>query len=253
MECVAKLSDLKQPSFIVQCSGVKEHAYAISLDRQQYWKRSWFHANGEEDQDKINKVNRQLPDCPKLEESFTGKLNRRLSEYYLGPKIFGLEDQIVLDVPDAILLQRMSARTKTFDMVLFYGTKPTIISVVDKADLDTIRDWYPHEIYSCGADPLPLNKIEKWMKDNTSATMYSEIYDQLFDQEESSCSEYEPESEPESEDESCAESEDDIIEVSEEEVEEVEEVEDEEDVEDVEDVDEDYDPDEERPRKKIKV
>ena len=240
MEPVANLTDLKNPSFVVRCSGVKEHAYVISEDKQ-YWKKSWFHEDGEEDQDKIKKVNSQLPDCPALEKSFSGKLNRTLSEYYLGPKIFGLEDQIVLDIPDAIFLQRMSARTKTFDMVFFYGTEPTVIGVVDKADLDTIRDWYPNEIYSCGADPLPLRDIKRWMQSNKGDTMYSDTYDQLFNQEASSCSEYEPESEPESEDESCGESEDESEDLSSEESE------------DIDSDDSDYMPEEERPRKKAKV
>lgn len=244
MKCVANLSDLKDPSFVVECSGVKEHAYAISVAENHYWKRSWINVNEEEDQDKIKKVNNQLPDCPKLESSFTGKLHKKLSEYYLGPKIFGLEDKVVLDIPDAIFLQRMSARTKTFDMVLFYGSKPTVISVVDKDDLDSIRDWYPNKIYSCGSDPLPLKVMEKWMQDNTDDTMYSRIYEQLFEQEDSSCSEYEPESDPDTEDESCDESEEDT-DVSEES--------------EYTESDGDYEPEdeteefEERPRKKFKV
>ena len=208
MQCVAKLADLEKPSHIVLCSGTKEYAYALTLDSKKYWKRSWFYADAEEDQDKIEIVNCQLPDCTELDNYFTGKLNRKLSEYYLGPKIVGFEDRVILDIPDAIFLQRVSARTKTFDMVLFYGSKPTVISVVDKTDLDTIRNWYPHRIYSCGADPLPLKKIEQWMENNKSDTMYSKIYENLFNREESSCSDYEPESEPESEDESCDESED---------------------------------------------
>lgn len=238
MQCIAKLSDLESPTHVVQCSGTKEYAYALSLDKKQYWKRSWFHANAEEDEEKIEKVNDMLPDCPELDKCFTGKLNRKLSEYYLGKKIIGFEDKVVLDIPDAIFLQRVSARTKTFDMVMFYGTIPTTIEVVDKADLDTIRDWYPHKIYSCGADPLPLKNMEQWMENNKSENMYDDIYDNLFNQDESSCSDYEPESEPESEDESCAESEEDPDPVSE-----------------TEESDEDYESDEEyeRPVKKIKV
>lgn len=215
MQCVDKLSDLEAPTHVVHCSGTKEHAYALSLSKKQYWKRSWFNASAEEDEDKIEKVNTQLPDCTQLEDCFTGKLKRKLSEYYLGPKIIGFEDKVVLDIPNAIFLQRVSARTKTFDMVMFYGTEPTTIEVVDKADLDTIRDWYPHKIYSCGADPLPLKQMQHWMEDNQSDNMYGEIYDNLFNQEESSCSDYEPETEPESEDESCDESEEEPVQGSE--------------------------------------
>ena len=237
MQRVEKINDLETPSHVVECSGTKEFAYVLSMNEKKYWKRSWFNANREEDQDKIEEVNRRLPDCPKLEDCFTGKLKRKLSEYYLGHNIIGFEDEVVLDIPDAIFLQRVSARTKTFDMVLFYGSKPTVISVVDKADLDTIRDWYPHEIYSCGADPLPLKNIQQWLENNKSDTMYSVIYENLFNQEESSCSDYEPESEPESEDESCDESEDeDPISES-----------------DLEESDEDYENEYEPPAKKIKV
>ena len=208
MQCIAKLCDIESPSYIVPCSGTKEHAYVVSLETEQFWKRSWFHANGEEDNDKINLVNSGLPDCPELTHYFTGKLDKKLSEYYLGPKVIGFEDQVILDRPDAIFLQRVSARTKTFDMVFFYGTDPKTFSVVDKSDLDTIRDWFSSKIYSCGADPLPLKYMEKWMSSNNGPDMYEEIYNKLFDQEESSCSEYEPESDPESEDESCVESDD---------------------------------------------
>lgn len=234
MQCIAKLSDLESPSHTVQCSGSKEFAYVLSLDENKFWKRSWMYANAEEDEEKIDIVNNMLPECTELADCFSGKLNRKLSEYYLGPKIIGFEDKVVLDIPDAIFLQRVSARTKTFDMVMFYGAKPTIIYAVDKADLDTIRDWYPHKIYSCGADPLPLKEIQTWMENNKGDNMYDEIYDNLFNQEESSCSDYEPETEPESEDESCDESEDDPEPVSESEVS---------------DTDDEYEP----PAKKIKV
>ncbi len=210
MQCIAKLCDIESPSYIVLCSGTKEHAYVVSLKTEQFWKRSWFHANGEEDNDKIDLVNSQLPDCPELACYFTGKLDKKLSEYYLGPKIIGFEDKVILDRPDAIFLQRVSARTKTFDMVFFYGTDAKIFSVVDKSDLDTIRDWFSGKIYSCGADPLPLNYMKKWMDSNKGSSMYEKMYNKLFDREESSCSEYEPESDPESEDESCVESEDEI-------------------------------------------
>lgn len=259
MQPVAKLTDLESPTHVVQCSGTKEHAYAVSLNTKQYWKRSWLFANAEEDEDKIRKVNDTLPDCTKLYDCFTGKLNRKLTEYYLGPKIIGFEDQVILDIPDAIFLQRVSARTKTFDMVMFHGTKPTVINVVDKADLDTIRDWYSQEIYSCGADPLPLKDMVKWMENNKGDSMYTEIYDRLFNQEESSCSEYEPESEPESEDESCDESEEEPEHVSE--SEEYESEESDGDYEPIQEYDEplskkrDYEPEEysETPCKKIKV
>ena len=234
MKCIAKLSDLNTPSHVVKCSGTKEYAYVLSLNENQYWKRSWMYVNAEEDEEKIEQVNNMLPECTELTDCFSGKLNRKLSEYYLGPKIIGFEDKVVLDIPDAIFLQRVSARTKTFDMVMFYGTKPSIIGVVDKADLDTIRDWYPHKIYSCGADPLPLKQIQTWMENNKGDNMYDEIYDNLFNQEESSCSDYEPESEPESEDESCDESEDEPEPVSESEIS---------------DTDDEYEP----PAKKIKV
>ena len=243
MQCIAKLDDIDSPSYVVTCSGSREHAFVVSIKNKKFWKKSWLHENAEDDNDKIDLVNSKLPDCPELTKCFTGKYNKKLSEYYLGSEIIGFEDQVILDIPDAIFLQRVSARTKTFDMVFFYGNKPTVFSVVDKADLDTIRNWYPNKIYSCGADPLPLKDMEEWMDNNKSATMYDEIYEQLFDQEKSSASEYEPESEPESEDESCDESEEsEESEISEEEYEES-------------DSEADYNPDEdlEPPSKKIKL
>ena len=206
MQCIAKLCDIESPSYIVPCSGTKEHAYVVSLKTDQFWKRSWFRAYGEEDTAKIDLVNSGLADCPELAHYFTGKLDKKLSEYYLGSKVIGFEDQAILDRPDSIFLQRVSARTKTFDMVFFYGTTAKTFSVVDKSDLDTIRDWFSDKIYSCGADPLPIKYMEKWMAANNGPDVYEKIYNNLFDQEEASCSEYEPESDPESEDESCVES-----------------------------------------------
>ena len=88
MKCIAKLGDLEAPTHVVQCSGTREHAYAISLNSKQYWKRSWFNANAEEDEDKIHKINDMLPDCTELTDCFTGKLNRKLAEYYF--KLLGL-------------------------------------------------------------------------------------------------------------------------------------------------------------------
>lgn len=239
MQCIAKLADIESPSYIVTCSGAREHAFVVSVKNKKFWKKSWLNEHAEDDNDKMDHVNSQLPDCPELTHCFTGKYNKKLSEYYLGSEIIGFEDQVILGIPDAIFLQRMSARTKTFDMVFFYKNKPTVFSVVDKSDLDTIRDWYPHKIYSCGADPLPLKDMEKWMEDKGD-TMYDEMYEHLFNQEQSSASEYEPESDPESEDESCDESEEDS-EVYEEEYEES-------------DSDGDYNPEDlEPPSKKIKV
>ena len=247
MQCIGNLCDIESPSYIVPCSGVKEHAYVVSLKTGQFWKRSWFQTNGEEDTDKIDFVNNQLPDCPKLTKFFTGKLDKKLSEYYLGSKVIGFEDRVILDQPDAIFLQRVSARTKTFDMLFFYGTKATTFSVVDKDDLDTIRDWFSNKIYSCGADPLPLKHMETWMNENKGSTMYDDIYNQLFNQENSSCSEYEPESDPESENESCADSDEQDIE----DIEDTEDESDEEDYEDSDDSDGDYEPQIKRRKTKV--
>ena len=207
MQCIASLKDLNEPTHIVACSGVREHAFAVSLHNKQYWKKSWLHEQAEEDAEKIERVNSRLPKCSELSKCFTGKYNKKLAEYYVGPKIIGFDDEILLDMPDAIFLQRISSRTKTFDMILFYGTKAVTFEVVDKADLDTIRDWFPHKIYSCGADPLPLNSMTKWLEENKGKDMYDKIYENLFNREETSCSEYEPDTCPESEDESCTESE----------------------------------------------
>lgn len=213
MQRVEKMSDIATPTHVVECSGSKEYAYLISLNEKKYYRRSWLHAEGVEDEDKIDSVNSTLPSLPVLENYFTGKLNKKLSEYYLDKHIIGIEDEIVLDIPDAIFLQRVSPRTKTFDMVFFYGSQSRTFGVVDKSDLDTIRSWFPNKIFSCGADPLPLKRICTWLSENKdSKTKYDDIYESMFQQEDSTCSEYEPESEDESEDESCVDSHDSMSE-----------------------------------------
>ena len=52
--------------------------------------------------------------------------------------IVGLEDGVKMAVPDAIYLQRISHRTKTFDMVCFYGKKYSVFSAIDKSS------WRPY-------------------------------------------------------------------------------------------------------------
>ena len=119
---VNAMAVISAPTHVIKCSGVKEYAYVLSTKTKQYYRVSWFQAPPEEDEDKIAYINDALPDCKVLTQTFSGKFKKKLTEYYLDDVIIGPEDGIILDMPDAIFLQRVSHRTKTFDMVCFFKT-----------------------------------------------------------------------------------------------------------------------------------
>jgi len=185
-------STVTEPSHVVQCSGTRQHAYTLALDSKTFTKSSWS-GNTENDEKEIKTLNNALPvNCKKLHVSFSAKFGSKLSEFYLGKNfIVGFEDQKLFGQPDAIFLQRVSPFTKTFDMVCFYGKENKIFNVVDRKDLDIIRDWYPKKIYSCSADPLPLTFVDEFLKTAKGDNVYEQLFEELFKVEESSESEYE--------------------------------------------------------------
>ena len=48
MQCVEQLSKIESASYVVPCNGVREHAYVVSLEKKQFWKRSWMKETAEE-------------------------------------------------------------------------------------------------------------------------------------------------------------------------------------------------------------
>lgn len=187
---ICRKSQCESPTHIVRCSRTSDTAFVISLPSKTYTKYTWT-TNSEDDMEKINEVNDKLPDCEEIKSVITGKIGKKLAHIYLSEKIISFEDEIVLGIPDAIFLQRVSPHTKTFDMVCFYGKEHKTISIVDKCDLNTIREWYPHKIYSCGADPLPLSSVSKYLTKQKGDDMYDKLFAELTEVPESSCSEYE--------------------------------------------------------------
>lgn len=196
---------VKAPSHVVECSGTDEYAYTLAEDTKTFSKTAWKNST-DDDLKEIEAINAALPeDCTKLEISFTGKFGKSLSKFYLGEDcIVGFEDEKIFSLPDSIFLQRVSPFTKTFDMVCFYGKKYEIFNVVDRKDLEKIRDWYPKKIFSCSADPLPLKFVEEFLKGTAEGgkDIYEALFNELFAVEESSASEYEQSSESDEEYES---------------------------------------------------
>lgn len=191
MAALALEPSVQAPSHVVECSGTNQYAYTLAENTKTFSKVSWK-GDTEDDDKEIETLNAALPDCNRLKISFTAKFGNKLSEFYLGKEfIVGFEDKMFFPLPDAIFLQRVSPFTKTFDMVCFYGKKNKIFSVVDRKDLDDIRDWYPKKIYSCSADPLPMKFVEEFLKNAKGEHIYQQLFDELFKVEESSCSEYE--------------------------------------------------------------
>lgn len=196
MAALALEPSVQAPSHVVECSGSNQYAYTLAENTKTFSKVSWK-GDTEDDEKEIETLNATLPKCNRLKTSFTAKFGNKLSEFYLGKKfIVGFEDKMFFPLPDAIFLQRVSPFTKTFDMVCFYGKKNKIFSVVDRKDLDDIRDWYPNKIYSCSADPLPMKFVEEFLK-TAEDNIYEKLFNELFKVEESSCSEYEQSDESE--------------------------------------------------------
>ena len=209
-------SNVEEPSHVVECSGLSEYAFIFSKKNHSFSKIAWS-PDAEYDKAEIDKVNSKLPkDCPRMNTFFTAKLNKKLSEFFIHDNfIVGFDDEVVFPLPDAIFLQRVSPYTKTFDMVCFYGRTFHILSIVDRKDLQDIRDWYPYEIFSCSADPLPLKYVKDFLKNASQLNMYKNLFNSLFATEESSCSEYEQSEESDEEYESDDPYESEDIEVSE--------------------------------------
>lgn len=191
MAALALESLIKTPTHVVECSGTNQYAYTLAEGSKTFSKVAWS-GNTEDDTKEINTLNAGLPECKKLVVSFSAKFSTKLSQFYLAKNfIVGFDDKMYFPMPDAVFLQRVSPFTKTFDMVCFYGKKSKIFNVVDRKDLDTIRDWYPKKIYSCSADPLPMKFVEEFLKNAQGEDIYEQLFEELFKVEESSCSEYE--------------------------------------------------------------
>jgi len=141
MAALALESFVKEPSHVVECNGSNQYAYTLAECSKTFSKVAW---KGDTDEDKteIDKLNATLPEnCVRMQNKFTAKFGNKLSEFYLGKEfIVGFEDKMFFPMPDAIFLQRVSPFTKTFDLVVFYGKSIKIFNVVDRKDLDTIRD-----------------------------------------------------------------------------------------------------------------
>lgn len=187
---IARKTTCDSPSHIIKCSKTRDTAFVVSLENKTYTKYTWSN-HTEDDTEKIDEVNSKLPDCKEITSVITGKIGKKLAHIFLCENIISFEDEIFLDIPDAIFLQRVSPQTKTFDMVCFYGKEHKMISIVDKSDLDTIREWYPNKIFSCGADPLPMDSVTKYLKNFSGDNMYEKLFSELTEESESSCSEYE--------------------------------------------------------------
>ena len=196
MDSLKLESPVKAPSHVVECSGTNQYAYTLSQDTKTFSKTAWD-SNSENDAKEIDALNAALPEnCLKLENSFSAKFGKSLSEFYLGDDfIVGFDDEKIFQLPDSIFLQRVSPFTKTFDMVCFYGKEYKIFHMVYKNDLDTIRSWFPKKIFSCSADPLPLSFVEEFLSNAEGEDIYEQLFDELFKVEESSASEYEQSSE----------------------------------------------------------
>ena len=238
MHRVESISNVRKPTHISKCTGTVEHAHVFSLKSGDYASVSWLKRTETEDSDKIKHVNESLPDLPEASLSIETTFKKGNTTYFLvDDAIVGLEDGVKMAVPDAIYLQRISHRTKTFDMVCFYGKKYSVFSAIDKSSMETIRKWFPSQVYSCGADPLPLRAMSKQLGSMT----HDEIFEELFGESSAEESAYEPDSCDEQEDDHDLE--DEVYEsesedLTEEEYEEEEETEDEED--------EDYEPETKR-------
>ena len=245
MNLVENIANVKAPTHISKCTGSVQHAYVISTESGDFWRGSWLNRTEDSDWHKVRELNNSLPKLPEMDSSFEGTLAKSSCTYYLVDKyIVGLEDKIKLPMPDAIYFQRITPRTKTFDMVCFYGKEYKVFSSIEKPRMRTIRSWYDKSVYTCGADPLPLKAMSKQL----DTMSHERIFKELFTIPDGNESEYEPSEEDEADheinEEDVCESEEesepeevyeDILEEEDYEDDEDNEEDDEEDVEEVED------------------
>ena len=92
-------------------------------------------------------------------------------------------------------------------MLCFYKNTYTVFNAVDRSDLDTVLNWYPKKIFSCGADPLPVHHVFELLKTMKPEEVFNELMNKSESEESSA---YETESE-ESEDSDYTSDEDDPI------------------------------------------
>ena len=122
---VDSFEDVTDPSCVVKCSGVTEFAYVLSFTTNEMSKKSWMknyaQCAHDDDSEAIRIMNDSLPPCKELSACFTARYKKSLAEFYVGAKVVGPSDQVIFETPDAIFLQRVSPKLKTFDMVFFYG------------------------------------------------------------------------------------------------------------------------------------
>lgn len=196
MKQVSAISDVIDPTHVYKCSGTVEHAHVFSVTSDTYCSVSWLKLSGDDDAERISKVNNSLPDIEEVTFCIECTIKRGSSKCFLLNKhIVSIEDGVKMALPDAVYLQRLSPLNKTFDMVCFHGQKYSVFSAIDKAHVHTIREWFPEEVFSGGADPLPLRAISKQLVEMTHA----EIFEELFGESSAEESEYEPDSDDEQE------------------------------------------------------
>jgi hypothetical protein len=178
------------------CTGSLEYAYVYS---DKFYNMSWLkHSPEADDPIKIEYVNsnvkQQCPNAVEIDTYITGRVKKTLTEIYLGPNIMLVPEDNMTLVPKHLFIQRLTSRTKTFDLVVVEENKATVISAVDKNDLEDIQRWHKAEIYCGGADPLPVKNIVKALQHQT----YKEVCNAL-DIESDSDEDWIPESSEESE------------------------------------------------------
>lgn len=182
--------------YSMPCTGSLEYAYVYS---DKFYNMSWLkHSPEGEDSRKVEYVNSSIKQlCPtavELDTYITGRVNKSLTEIYLGPNVMLVPEDNVKLVPKHLFIQRLTSRTKTFDLVVVEDNKATVISAVDKNDLEDIQQWHQSEIYCGGADPLPIKDIVRALQHQT----YQEVCEAL-EIESDSDEDWIPESSDESE------------------------------------------------------
>jgi len=191
MKQVAHIHDVTAPTHVFKCSGTVEHAHVFSVTSGEYCSVSWLKLLGDDDTERISKVNESLPEIDEVRFCIDCMLKRGSSKYFLLENhIVSIEDGVKMAMPDTVYLQRVSPRNKTFDMVCFFGNKFSVFSAIDKVHAHTIREWFPKGIFVGGADPLPLKAISKQLVNMSHA----DIFNELLGESSAGESEYEPSS-----------------------------------------------------------
>ena len=129
--------------FVRPCTEYHEYAYAVSMKPPRICKKEGGKCEGRVE----------------LGAHFTAKLNGQLSEFYLEDMVWGLDHGVAIHKPDAIYIHNYNIYKRSFDMIFVHGTNLVEFKSLIASDIQTIRTWHCHDIFSAGEESIDPRHI----------------------------------------------------------------------------------------------